>query len=856
MKNKYQISHLTSYIFPLTSSPFRGIRGGLLFFLLLTACSTTDRLPEGETLYTGIGTVSYVDQGGKDQDSRHQLQKGGVIVAIADAAQQVKKAFEGKSYRTTKESSIDSALLALTPDERGAEKLAFEPVEEEIEAVLAYPPNNSFFGSSRVRTPLPIGLWAYNAWGDKQKGLGHFLFKAVGSQPVLISSVSPDTRAKVGENVLHNYGFFRGHIDYDIAHHKHNDRKAKVNYYVHSGRVWRIDSIEYLGFPDYADSLIQATRTDSHLQKGAPFTAVTLQNEQTRIANMLRNRGYYYYKPTFATYKADTVAKPYKVQLRMQCAPNLPSVVARQWYIGNINITVLRNTFDTPDQTITLPRGTYTYSGHKPPIKPDALMRNVLHRRGSLYRAFGQEKTQELLNELALFSNLTLRYTPRDTTAFRQRSNADNEASMVNTNDTLDLHITAVMEPRYNADFEINVTERNSDRIGPGISLGLKKKNAFRGAEMLSFKLFGSYEWSTNLKGDRQHGLFNSYEVGTKLSLDLPRMLLPGMHPQRLRFPATTSISIYGDLLNRATFFRMLSFGTSLTYSWRRNRTSRHEFSPSLTYSKLNRTTAQFDSILYESPALAVSMQDRLVPAMQYTYAYTSPRNTRHPVTWQLSIKQAGFFTSAVYAIGGNKFNEKDKKLFNNPFAQFIKVTSELHNNWRLNPNTRLVTRVMGGIAWAYGNSNIVPYSDQFYSGGANSIRAFPIRRVGPGRFVSSGDKYAYLDQTGDIKLEGNIELRFPLFGTIYGATFVDAGNVWLLRKDEYREGGTLRAGSFLKDLALGTGVGLRYDMDFLVLRLDLGFALHDPASTRPGYFATDKFSDRFALHFAIGYPF
>ena len=151
MNTKYQISHLT-----LTS---------LLFFLLLTACSTTDRLPEGETLYTGIGTVSYVDQGGKDQDSRHQLQKGGVIVAIADAAQQVKHAFEGKSYRTTKESGIDSALLALTPDERGAEKLAFEPVEEEIEAVLAYPPNNSFFGSSRVRTPLPIGLWAYNAWG-------------------------------------------------------------------------------------------------------------------------------------------------------------------------------------------------------------------------------------------------------------------------------------------------------------------------------------------------------------------------------------------------------------------------------------------------------------------------------------------------------------------------------------------------------------------------------------------------------------------------------------------------------------------------------------------------------------------
>ena len=156
-----------------------------LLLLLLAGCSTTDRLPEGETLYTGIGTVSYVDQGGKDKNSRHQQQKGGVIVAIADAAQQVKHAFEGKSHSTTKESSIDTALLSLTPDEREVEALAFEPVEEELEAVLAYPPNNSFFGSSRVRTPLPIGLWAYNAWGDKQKGLGHFLYKDSLPYPLL-----------------------------------------------------------------------------------------------------------------------------------------------------------------------------------------------------------------------------------------------------------------------------------------------------------------------------------------------------------------------------------------------------------------------------------------------------------------------------------------------------------------------------------------------------------------------------------------------------------------------------------------------------------------------------------------------
>ena len=812
--------------------------------ILFSACSTTDKLPEGETLYTGIGTVSYVDQGGKDKNGQRHA-KGGVIVALADAAAQVKSALSGKKpQQYGSVATPDSTYVAtLTPEELEAEALALEPVEEEMEAVLAYPPNNSFFGSSRIRTPLPIGLWAYNAWGDKEKGLGHWLYNRIGSTPVLISSVSPDTRVKVAENVLHNYGFFRGHVDYTITPHKHNDRKAKVNYFIHSNRVWRIDSIEYIGFPDYADSLIQATRSQSFLQRGTPFSASTLQKEQTRIANMMRNRGYYFYKPSFATYKADTVAVPYKVQLRMHNSPNLHPLVSKQWYMGKMHLTVLRNITDIASDTITIPEGTYAYSGSKWPIRPDAVMRNVLHRRGNLYRYMGQEKTQELLNELGIFSQLNLRYMPRDTTL---------------TQDTLDLYIQAVMEPRYSADLEINVTERNSDRIGPGISIGLKKKNAFRGAELLAFKLFGSYEWTTtNLDDNKSHGLFNSYEVGTKLSLDIPRMMLPGMNPQRLRFPASTSFSIYADLLNRASYFRMLSFGTSLTYSWRRNRTSRHELTPfSLTYDKLNRTTAQFDSILNESPALMVAMQDRLVPAIEYTYGYNSPRTHRHPITWQLSIKEAGALTSAAYAIGGSKFSEKNKKLFNNPFAQFIKVTTELHNNWRINTNTRLVTRVMGGIAWAYGNSEAVPYSDQFYSGGANSIRAFPIRRVGPGRFLSRGGKYSYLDQTGDIKLEGNIELRFPLFGTLYGATFIDAGNIWLLRTDENRDGGTLRMGKLLQDLAVGTGAGIRYDLDFLVLRLDLGIALHDPASTRSGYFNTGRFSDRFALHFAIGYPF
>lgn len=816
--------------------------------LAFSACSTTSKLPEGETLYTGINSINYVDQGDKYQkgDAKYA---GGVIVSIADAVDKITDAFTGKAPATNVKA--DEPAQKLSPRERDSVRLAkeqedavLETVKAELESVFACAPNNSFFGSSYYRTPLPIGLWTYNAWGDSKKGLGHFLYKMMGSEPVLLSNVSPETRIKVANNVLRNYGYFHGYSDFSLQHPKKSSRTAKINYNIHTGQIFRIDSVEYLGFEGKIDSLIQATRDQSLLKRGTPFSAITLTNEQSRIASMLRNNGFYYYRPSLATYKADTIAMPYKVLLRMQPKPNIPPVVLKQWYIGHTNITVLKNQGDTVqhEQKMRKERGTYYYSGSSAPVKLGVVLRNLLHRQGKLYSYDDQQKTQQLLGEVGIFSQLSMSYVPRDTTP---------------TCDTLDVWVNAVLDKRYSTDFEINVTERNSERIGPGLSFALKKKNAFKRAELLSFKIFGSYEWKTNLEKNQSGALFNSYEAGTKISLDLPRFAFPGMNPRKLRFPATTSISFSTDWLNRSGYYNLFSLGADLTYTWRKNHTSRHELTPiSLSFDKLIHTTTEFDSILNISPSLAVSMQNRFVPAIQYIYTYSSPTDTRNPLTWQLTVKEAGAITSGICAISGESFSKRGKNIFNNPFAQFIKVSTEIRKSYKLGINTQLATRLMGGIAYSYGNSTVVPYNDQFYVGGANSVRAFPIRSVGPGRFVSRGRKYSYMDQTGDIKLEGNIELRFPIFGSLLGAWFVDAGNVWTMRSDATRQGGTFHLPDLLQDLALGSGAGLRYDLEFLVVRFDLGFALHDPASEHSGYFNTGKLSNRFAFHFAIGYPF
>ena len=192
--------------------------------------------------------------------------------------------------------------------------------------------------------------------------------------------------------------------------------------------------------------------------------------------------------------------------------------------------------------------------------------------------------------------------------------------------------------------------------------------------------------------------------------------------------------------------------------------------------------------------------------------------------------------------------------MFKNPYAQFLKVETDYSKTWQLTEHSKLVGHVNMGVVWAYGNAISAPYSEQFYVGGANSIRAFNVRSIGPGRYHAKTSYLSYLDQTGDMKLQANLEYRPRLFGNLYGALFLDAGNVWTLRSDSDRPGAVFKPKNILKEMALGTGVGIRYDLDFFVLRLDWGIGLHLPY--RNGFYNFDRFKDSQSLHFAIGYPF
>ena len=759
--------------------------------ILMSACSTTKNLPEGETLYTGIDKLEVVN--------------------------------EDKTL---------AGITALT----------------EVEAALAYAPNNAIFGSSSLRWPVPFGLWVYNGFEKYQdkKGIGRWIFDHLGKSPVLMSSVNGETRAKVATNLLHDYGYFNGTVSYQEVPQK-NPKEAKVNYVIDMAQPYFLDSIAYLRYPHYADSLIQSTRSQSVLKSGENFSVIKLEEERQRLSNLLRNHGYYYYRPEFTTYRADTLQKSGYVSLQVVPRNGIPAEAKKQYYIGNTSVYLTGYDNEPPTDTLRLRTMTFYYSGKKPGIRPNALMRNVFFRKGELFSQDRQTFTQEAIARMGVFRYSEFRYEPKDTTA---------------NGDTLNVNMYATFDKPYNAELELNMTTKSTDQTGPGAVFKITRNNFQRMGANLSFEVRGSYEWQTNSNVEGNSSKLNSYELGTSLSLDFPRLILPWKDTDllRSRYQQKTSFKIYGNLLNRARFFNMLSFGGNVTYDFRKSRTWKHTITPfQLTFNTLMSTTERFDSITATNPSLALSLGDQFIPSMNYTFTYDNARLKRdYQLWWENSITSAGNVTSLLYAALGKDFSEKNKKLLGTPFAQFLKLTSEVRALFKVGEKQHIAARLMGGVLWSYGNQTIAPYSEQFYIGGANSLRAFTVRSLGPGTYnPGENTKYGYLDQTGDIKLEANVEYRFPIFGDLYGATFLDAGNVWLMRKDESRPGGELTLKNFAKSIALNTGVGVRYDLTFLVIRLDMGIALHVPYETgKSGYYNIPKFKDGSGLHFAIGYPF
>ena len=785
----------------------------MAFLSLLVACSTTSAIPDGEHLYTGMKETKYSNY----QPNQH-----------------------------------------------------FNDVKGELDVVLATKPNASWMGSPSVRSPFPVGLWIWNAFSQDTTSFSRWLVRAFGSTPVLMNSTAPDLHVTVGENLLRKRGYFNGKITYEKLAQR-NPKKMRLQYSVDMGRLWLLDSIRYVNFPPTADSLIRANLDKAIIHKGDAFDVSTLEQERKRITDLFRNNGYYYYQNNDASYLADTTLTYGLASMRLQMADSVSNRVLRKWDIGTITINLQRQFMDSLSRQSRFRDIIVNYNGSHKPLRLRTITNDLKIWPGTVYNNELVEKTQQQLNSSGVFAATNFAFTPRDTT---------------DTCSILDMTINCVFDKPYDFYIEAYGKGKTSGRYGPEAIVGLTKRNVFRGGEKFDLRLHGSYEWSASSDDDGRDWLgLNNYEYGAETSLQFPRLVSPFATPPRKRWareerkiaaaaekglvyvpkvPRTyyttpsTTLKASVDVLNRAKYFKRHVVSGELTYQWQPNERNSYSFSPlTLTYEYMHNVTDRYLELIDSVPYLEVSLADQFIPKMLFQYTFMSPARYKSPIKVWTTVSEASNILSAGYAAFGRHWSEKDKKLFKNPFAQFVKIDANMTKVWSLSEKSSVAAHVNVGTLWAYGNSRFAPYTEQFYVGGANSIRAFNVRQIGPGRYRSTQRRRSYVEQTGDIKFQCNVEYRPHLVGSLYGALFLDAGNVWTMHYDDGRPEGYFRVKNVLKEMALGTGVGIRYDLGYFMLRLDWGVGLHVPYETgKTGFYNISKFKDAQAFHLAIGLPF
>lgn len=822
-------------------------------FIGLTACSTTKRLAEGDILYTGVRKMNV------------EMMNGDKV----------------------------------NPD-----------VQDAVKDPLNVKPNNPLY-SPYIRTPFPVGLWFWN--NSKE---GSWWYRNFAKQPVLIQDVKPNLRVGMVEDILDNHGYFGSVARYEQIEQK-NPKKARISYDVRIADPWYYGTVEFprgeidgerraariaggrfvyddadstsadssaramravsrmdtlalnaqidsLGASREQDSLfvrrqqilthgerrvtvermIGRMQESSNVREGRQYNIDTLTRERVRITNALREQGYYYFRPDYLEYLADTTRERYKVDLRMVMAQGTPEEAVKPYNIGDIGIS-LHSATGTGEPDTTNYNGINIWYQQPLKIRPKVMARAITIAPGQPARVSDINTTLTNLTRLGVFRYVNMNVTPLDSLAGRN---------------TIDMEIDAAFDAPLQAELEVDFTSKSNSFIGPGVIFSVNNKNIFHGGEVLSVKLNGAYEWQTGNKNSGANAMsLNSYEFGVNGSLMFPRLLASRFITRDALYGGRTTFNVGATLMNRPQFFRMISFNLTPSYDFQTSPRSFHNLTLlKFVYNRMLSTTADFDQTMAENQAIALSFQNQLIPSASYTYTYDrgTGRGNRNRLVWQSTVTTAGNILAGAFSVLDK---ESDQKIFGNPFSQFVKGVTDFKYYWQLDRNNQIATRLTIGAAHPYGKFVSLPYNEQFYIGGANSIRAFTIRTVGPGSYVPPEDKdLKFLDQTGEFKFELNIEYRFNIMGGLKGAVFFDAGNIWLLSDDPDRPGGLLRGQNFFKELATGTGVGVRYDLTFLVLRFDMGIGLHTPYENpdKKGYINVGRFRDALGFHLAIGYPF
>lgn len=707
--------------------------------------------------------------------------------------------------------------------------------------------NSKWFNFLKV----PLGLYCL-AGSDSTKMLNK-LFLRIGEAPRIYSHTATEQGVQALQTALRNKGFLHAQVKARTTTKK---RRTQVVYELSPRQRWYVRTL-HLDFDNpQIQQIYEADSVASLLYKGMPVDVQTLSAERSRIVTRLQNSGYYLINKEFITFKADSVTNDYGVDLTLSFArpQGIDSTyVYLPFRIGEIHL------YDETKNEVTdsaLYNSLYLHTKGKPLLLPRVYKNNIRLQPDSLYREKDVQQTYGSLNALDAisFSTIQLQADYSDSIAPR-------------------LHPTIIVTPskRQALAAELEGTNTSGD-LGAAVALTYSNRNLFRGAEVLSLKVRTAYEAIKGLEGYEGQSYM---EYSGELNLRFPTVHLPFVKQSQMQgYKRVAEMSLQYNSQNRPEFHKRL-LTASWSYLWQKNENAawRHRldllglnyiFMPwiSTTFRKqyLENTDTRYSILRY-------SYENLLIMKTGYGFTYNSSKNSASQKAYNTNdyqvraqVETAG---NLLYLTSRMLKTERDSlgqyRVANNAFSQYVKLDIDYSKSFLINSRNSLAIHAAFGIAIPYGNSSYIPYEKRYFSGGANSVRGWSVRELGPGTYIEKDGQINFINQTGNVKLDLSVEYRTALFWKLLGAAFIDAGNIWNTRAYSGIESGQFRFNQFYKQIALSYGIGVRFNFDYFMLRLDAGMKAIHPGY-KSGYkrypFLRPNFKRDLAVHFAIGLPF
>ncbi|WP_062123981.1 translocation and assembly module lipoprotein TamL [Geofilum rubicundum] len=710
-----------------------------------------------------------------------------------------------------------------------------------------------------------IGFWKlylgiYNLSGkDTSKGINRWL-RNIGEEPVIFDSTLVDRSVEQMGLFMRNRGYYLSQVK-DTTWYP-AQKKARVAYHIVSGPRYRLNDVFYRIEDKGLENLVLNDTTNSVLRSGRGFTSELHNQERDRITDLLKDNGYYNFSKAYVYFLADSTIGRHRINdtlVIMRPPENVPGRAAN----GNHAQYTIRNVYfqvDMDPQDISFSEteeglsadtlmydGVYILYDKALEFKPDVLTNSNYIVPGDLYQASLVERTQSLLSGLRIFKYINIRFRDVD-------GQVDEEGRFL-----LDC-VIQVLPGKYQS-YSVEVEGTNSSgNLGAAGNFKYQHKNIFRGAELFTLNTRLARQNQFVIRGGDGEQ-FNTVEMGADASVVFPKFFMPfRIEKFRQRYNPKTTIAVAYNYQRRPDYTRTIA-NARLGYTWRSSRYSSHSLYP-LDFNLVNIPTVSsaFWEYIERNPFLRYTYEDHLIANLNYSYIYNQQQlggGARDFWFFRFTAESAGN-TLDLLAPLWNSGQETDySTILGIRYAQYFKTDIDLRYHNAIGRFHSITYRFFGGIGIPYGNLNVLPFEKRYFSGGANSIRAWPVRAIGPGTFKD--ESATFYNQTADIKLEMNVEYRFPLFWLLEGALFVDAGNIWGLREDVSPEGGLFEWDTFYKQLAVGTGFGTRLDFNYFIFRIDTGLKLHDPSAIAGEKWIpfNRKYSwEDVAFNFAIGYPF